>query len=246
MTYVQRLGKRIAFVMKNRHGGPLEDYRLKTTSKLFAAKHGLRVPKLLYAGFGGIPWHLLPDSFVIKPNGGSECRAVFLVDKGTEVFSNKPIDRRKVEAALKHDLIVIEELVRDVHDNKVPTDYKLFGFKDEVPAILAMDRTDKAKPKRSWFTADWKPRSPINHSTSGGVYAEHGHFPKPPHLEEMIQATTKLTTAANTFLRIDLFDTPTGPVFGETTICPNGGRAILVDANQELGELWGRKFGMAF
>ena len=64
----------------------------------------------------------------------------------------------------------------------------------------------------------------------------------PAHLSEIVSAADRLAEVYDyPFVRIDLYDTPQGVVFGEFTPTPLAGRSRLLYtpfANRTLGSLW--------
>jgi hypothetical protein len=64
-------------------------------------------------------------------------------------------------------------------------------------------------------------------------------MPRPAHLAEMISAAEKL--AGNlAFVRVDFYDLPDGPRFGEMTFSPNAGNGHFTPQafDRYLGALW--------
>jgi len=115
-----------------------------------------------------------------------------------------------------------------------PIDYKVFVFDGVAKFITA--HSDRFNHHRaSIYSPEWKrldarlPHAP-----------EHdADLPRPAHLESLVSIAERIATDFE-FLRVDLFDTPEGVWFGETTPYPWSGLGPLLPASFELeaGSFW--------
>ena len=66
---------------------------------------------------------------------------------------------------------------------------------------------------------------------------------KPPFYDEMIYIVEKMGDKFGSFIRIDMYLTPTGPYFGEFTIYPGSGKFSLFTKKTDryMGLLWQNK-----
>ena len=88
-----------------------------------------------------------------------------------------------------------------------------------------------------FFDTDWK-------EIALTKYAEQLPNPRPPrpkNLKEILLAAQRLGSELD-FIRIDIFDTNSGPVLGEMTVYPDGGNVNTPTScskfNHWLGEQW--------
>ncbi len=114
-----------------------------------------------------------------------------------------------------------------------PPDYKFFVFDGEV-AMIQVDTDRLTSPRRDVYDPSWT-RIPVSyhHPASGRDIAP------PPHLDEMLEVARALGRGID-FVRVDLYDLPAGPVFGEMTFAPGGGFRPFtpVSFDKELGARW--------
>ncbi len=61
---------------------------------------------------------------------------------------------------------------------------------------------------------------------------------KPDCWDDLVSAAKVLGSALNRFTRVDLYATNNGPVFGEFTPTPHGGRGFTTWADKWLEEMW--------
>jgi hypothetical protein len=112
-------------------------------------------------------------------------------------------------------------------------DYKFYVFAGRVGCIH-VDTDRRTAHKRNFYDLAWKrlpfalryPPDPLN-------------IERPPHLDMMIEAAEKLGAGFD-FVRVDLYDLPDGPVFGEMTFTPGGGyeRFSPREWDGKLGGYW--------
>jgi hypothetical protein len=112
-------------------------------------------------------------------------------------------------------------------------DYKFFIFHGRVRYVqLDVDRF--TKHKRDFYSPDWQLLD------FGILYPRSGLArPRPKHLSEMIAAAEKLGAEFD-FVRIDFYDLPSGPKFGEVTFTPDSGYGRVQPERMDrvLGDLW--------
>jgi hypothetical protein len=196
-------------------------------------------------------WHgtALPDdidqwkgSFVIKSNHSSGWN-IF-------VFEGKKVDWRSVrEQTAKwlstpwHDWlherwynrierqILIEPFIGE--PGEAPPDYKFFVF-DGAVKMVQVDIDRFGDHKRALFSPEWER---FDVSSLYPIIDED--VARPIHLTEMIAAAGKLGEGFS-FVRVDFYDLPDGPRFGEMTFAPDGGIARFnpESFNLKLGEYW--------
>lgn len=167
-----------------------------------------------------IPFDLLPDRFVVKPTHGSQWVRV-VTDKAN-------LDRAELIATCNGWLgenyhgvtrewgyrhvtprILVEELIDD--GNRItPHDYKCFVYNGRVEFIhVVMSRF--IKKSHLVVTPDW-----VAVDVSWPTCGERVQTPPPPHLQQMLEAATRLSEGFD-FMRVDFYDTAERLVLGELT-----------------------------
>lgn len=116
---------------------------------------------------------------------------------------------------------------------QAPDDYKFWVF-DGAVRFIQVDHSRFSRHTRQFYSPSWKrldlkmnyPDAPAN-------------APAPEHLEHMLEAASKLAEGFR-FVRVDLYDTPQRPLFGEMTFSPEAGLCRFEPAgfDLELGESW--------
>jgi len=127
---------------------------------------------------------------------------------------------------------ILEEWIGD--DANPPDDYKLFVYEGVVRYIHAHDGR-LGTHRASMYSPDW---TRITADQRGILPHEHD-LPRPAHLEAMIEIAQQVARDFD-FIRIDLFDTPEGVWFGETTPYPwSGARPFVPESfEREAGDHW--------
>ncbi|WP_127844473.1 ATP-grasp fold amidoligase family protein [Psychroflexus aestuariivivens] len=125
--------------------------------------------------------------------------------------------------------ILIEPLMSDGTGNSLLNDYKIHCFHG-VPQFIQMisDRAEGAK--ETWYNTEWK------FLDMWYFASEHKIVERPKKLNEMLEIAQKLSKPFP-YVRIDLYDTPDGILFGEYTFRPWGGYMKWND------EKWDKKLG---
>lgn len=123
-------------------------------------------------------------------------------------------DGGEYQYSLIEPLLLAEEFLGDM--GKPPLDYKFFCFHGD-PLFIQVDIDRFGIHKRAFFDLDW---NPLDFTISYAKYCSP--LPSPPHLKKMIEIARELAKESS-FIRVDLYDLPDGPKFGELTLHPNGG-----------------------
>jgi hypothetical protein len=89
------------------------------------------------------------------------------------------------------------------------------------------------------FTPDWT-------EIPGGVRTQYeplsSDVPPPPGLDEMLALAGRLGKGVGRHVRVDFYAPRAGPVFGELTFGPHGGRGFNAFAEAFFGDQWERAF----
>ena len=191
-----------------------------------------------------IPFDSLTPPYVIKVNHGY----------GSNFFI-----RKKEDIDLQHIYTVLRKLLRNSHasvtrelgylaiprkiliesmlvpsEGVVPDDYKFFVYHGRVHFILFIrDRFKTAQA--NYFDRTWN-KLPFK---SADFTELNSRVPKPIYLENMIEIAEKIGKKFD-YVRVDLYHTPTGIFFGETTFYDGGGYGKIHPFSGEyiLGAPW--------
>lgn len=126
---------------------------------------------------------------------------------------------------------ILEELVGD--GISLPEDWKVYCVHGTAHLIRQIRRTTRTR-SRSW-AADWTPA--LNALRSRPCDTS---LPPPQHGPELVAAAEAIAALhGTTFVRVDLYDTASGPVFGEVTPHPAAGkRPLSPEWEQRLADAW--------
>jgi len=128
--------------------------------------------------------------------------------------------------------VLFEEFLLGVNGG-IPDDLKLFMFGGEC-GFIQLDVGRFEDHSRNLYDADW--------NILEGTYAHANAsktFPRPHNLEELLQVASSLSTG-NEFVRVDLYQTSRGVVFGELTNYPGSGTEKFKpkELDARFGALW--------
>lgn len=221
----------------------------KRLSQAYVRERGLRTPEILrqLPAIDALPeFSELPPRFVLKPIQGSSNHGVFLIENGVNLFDGKSYGRETAIAAVKATERIaagvpfhIEEFLQN-WDGKpgAPNDFKFYNFGPECAFVHVIERNSgrQGHLNRHWFLKpDWTP-------LGMKIQPTQAHCPEPaplpPFKDEMLALAQRLSGGLGMFLRVDLYATTHGPVFGEFTPNPHGGRNYVPAADRWLGSLW--------
>ncbi len=225
----------------------------REATKAFAASNGLRSPETLLT-LDSItalpPLDELPSSFVLKPLEGWSSNGVFLVQDGRDITTQEPVTRSQILARVEElgTLIgqgfLVEEMVRNWDGRRgAPLDFKFYNFGRRTAYIDVVERNSLRSQKlnRHWFLNDrWLP---LDRKVQR--YQDHAKDapPIPPFCDDLLHISQRLARQLRMFVRVDLYASDNGPVMGELTVNPHGGKGYTEDADLWLGSLWRGKTG---
>lgn len=120
-----------------------------------------------------------------------------------------------------------------IGEERAPDDYKFWVF-DGAVRFVQVDHNRFSRHTRQFYSPTWK-RLDFKMNYPDTPATE----PAPEHLTRMLEAATKLAEGFR-FVRVDLYDTPQKPLFGEMTFSPEAGLCRFEPAgvDLELGESW--------
>ena len=229
----------------------------KLQGPAFVVEAGFKVPEMYHIGetCDSIPsFKDLPDNFVIKPSRGWSAKNIYVMVDGInqldgEKYSRSQIikllkDKTKIDESKNIKILVEEYLINWNQDySKAPYDYKFFMFRGDVAFCHVVERisnTDTSK-NRHWYV-DENYQS-INMKVITTQTPEKEMSEKPDCWDELVATAKGLGEKLSMFMRIDLYATTRGAVFGEFTPQPQGGKGFMPEADIWLGSLWQGKEG---
>ena len=181
-----------------------------------------------------IDWDSLPDKFVIKCNHDSGSSKIIGKSKG--------FDKKAIGSFLGQHLskpygvgscephyfgierkIMAEELLVDVNDfSNTPVDYKFWCFDGEVAScMVCYDRVGGGHATFDLYDVNtWEP---MRQYLTARKTAHYKEVPKPETLEYMVKMASDLSKGFK-HVRVDLYNTSRGVIFGEMTFTSMCGR----------------------
>lgn len=230
----------------------------KLRGRDLARSVGVRVPEMIEHPFGMLDWIGvgMPEDrpFVVKPVDGCNSRGVLplapcgdhvakslLGDgsrtwKGWYMWMEREIHRHADGPAPFSGPFIIEEMVGD--GLALPHDFKCYCIQGRVAFIHQIAKfptRDQGLYWASHLTREWEP--------AGRVLVQKKELrdlPPPLHPEAIVEAAEVIAAAyGGPFVRVDMFEDERGPVFGEITPRPSGGRDKFTPLwDERLGRMW--------
>jgi hypothetical protein len=222
----------------------------KYNSKEFAKLHDCRVPETYWRGrdVNKINFDKLPKQYVIKPTIGHSSKLVFLFDNSINLFDNRKYSYEVLLGVMNTELeknsnleFIIEEFLKtEQGEFKIPIDYKFYAFDGVIAAIQVIQRFGYKKSISGIYDEGWNQMKHLFRKRRFSFKGDRfkGRFERPPKLEEMIEYAKRLSKAYEIFVRIDLYATQKGTVFGEFTPTPSKGDYFTSQADKMLLKYW--------
>lgn len=200
----------------------------KYNAREFAKMQGCKVPDLYWKGADveNIDFSNLPPYYVIRPTVGHSCNLVFVMDNGQNLFDKKHYRDEQIRAILKREVMknkslefLIEEFLKN-EDGKyaIPTDYKFYCFNGEIACLYAINRLSPKSGYGTFYDENWNELKKVQFN-----YPPISNQKAPNCFKEMVETAKALSKSYDMFVRIDLYATPKGCVFGEFTPTPSMG-----------------------
>lgn len=259
-TSYERL-RRLRAIAHREHGQlhPIWAHDHKLPGRDLASRAGVAVPALLE---GPVPPEELAldhvGSAVVKPVQGSTSRGVSpLIPRGPDrfhdVFAGREVTRAEVRTALRaavargriDDTFIVEELVTSPRDDRhLPNDWKCYVIGGRVELVMqrdSADGTDLHAHRFRWWDRDGTDLGPVKAQRYDPRLP-----PAPDHAALVAAAERVAALVPGPFVRVDLFATPDGVVFGEVTPHPGGDQRFRRDVDRRLGRALDRAEVAAF
>ncbi len=211
----------------------------KTAMYPYVIGKGLDLPERYadVASLDEIDFAALPSRLVTKPSNASVGAGVMLFTEDMELFSGDrvPITSRAAYAREKlasvrekctngELRIIIEEFVQDCDPAyAIPRDFKVYVAGGKAHIIQVIDRNgSKESWNNSFYSRDWEF---IDQKVQRG-YRLGPRTERPERLNDLLAAADLIAADLQCFYRLDFYMAPRGPVFGEFTSYPFGGRGF--------------------
>jgi len=214
----------------------------------FVQRLGVPTPKVLWVGdVQDVPsLETFPDNVVIKPNSMSDAHGVFLLKNGRSAFDDRTrytsqqiingiVDTPLVTSA--EIPVIAEEFLESYHaEDTIPRDYKFYCNGENVFMVCIVCRTTKIVAdslKNSHYSLN------VNFEPLPEKVVESYPFnptspEKPVYWDTMVDHVKRIGKEVGCFVRIDMYATKNGPVFGEITPTPNGGKVYTDYGNDYI------------
>lgn len=233
----------------------------KMRGRQFVESVGGPIPKLhaTYDSVAEFDLSALPDTFVLKPAFSSSSFGVMVLERqGNKYYDHLRRRDLSVEAIaaeqqsladkspnVKH-LWMVEDRITDVLDSPVPDDYKFFTFQGEIGLIHRTIR-DPQKNLHAFFDGNF---DPIDDPDDLLIEPNRKIIEKvvenrPEGWEAMLNVAKRISVAVpSPFVRVDMYNTHDGPVFGEFTLVPGtfyyeDREKMMPALSYRMGYLWG-------
>lgn len=219
----------------------------KWNSRELAARHGCRIPRLLW--YGADPsrelFESLPEDFVVRPIAAHSRQGVYVVAGGTELLTGQKMSRVELQARVRVTQprgrlqrrlpLLVEERIAGERGDDLPLEIKILVFGREVFSVLTLERFGAKLGTQRYYTPAFEPfAGVINVALPQSPLRE-----APRGLARLIELSSRLGAALGTFMRIDWFAGPDGEegVFNEFSSMPAAG-SYTPYGDQILGRAW--------
>ena len=224
----------------------------KLSGRTYVEGLGLKVPELYWSGsdVNELPeFSSLPSKFVLKTEEGWSSNNVYCMVEGNDILTHQALSRDDIVQQLKSDEfyqqkkpeIMIEELLTPEEksaDDVIPRDYKFYCFGEKIVLIhVALRRSEihKEQNEHHYLLPNFAlmEMKVMKHREQNQTPLE-----RPDCWEEMIEAVQTIGKAVGIYMRIDMFATKRGAVFGEFTPTPHGGKGYTEIVDKYLAGFW--------
>ncbi len=218
----------------------------KWNAKEFAKKMNFRVAKFYWHGkledFQHFQLDSIPKHFIVKPIDGYSSKNIFIMTDGLNLFDGKRYSNSELRKEINSlynsiaDLeLIIEEFIPDEEGNyTVPKDYRFYMFNGHIEFIRVDTRSDKTVENVSYYSEDWNLIDKKVLSFSNTTIKQS----VPKHFDDMKEMAIRLSKEYEIFVRVDLYSSIDGAVFGELTATPRAGNGYTKYASKRLIKAW--------
>lgn len=206
------------------------------------------MPTLYWYGrrVGGLPIDALLEHFVIRPVFGDSAHGVYVMSGEQELLRQARYTKDRLMSELRRTRgwlsrfpILVEEFVRtEDGEYQLPVAYKCHTFGETIAAIEVIRARSAVDMAYAYYSPEWtRFADQMNTQNPPG-----GNVDPPRCLAELLTCARTLGVAYGTYVRIDLYATDRGCVFGEFSTTPDGGSGFTPFAEQYFEEVWRKTF----
>ena len=169
------------------------------------------------------------DRFVVKQPNRHSTKGIYVLEKigdgrYLELLSLRilTVDDLKTDGAEPEYWLAEECIDSGIEGKPLPLDYKIYAFRGKVTHVNQIDR-NVSPPRMAMFDGAFIPLELGEDFTidENRWLPEHHVIPK--HAGAMLEMAASLSAGLNTrFVKVDCYDGPDGPVFGEFTFASGG------------------------
>lgn len=213
------------------------------------AGHRVRMPRIhaVWRDHHHLDFRDLPDRFVVKSDMGSGGKGVIPLERiGRDTYqrpgedtpmTTQDVARRLAATPEAYSPYFAEEYIDDDSESPLPDDVKIYTFFGEV-GLFRVRRTGKTlggeNGRHHYFGPDGESLGKVNLDR-----AHSPELPRPTGWKEALKMAVHLSKAVPLpFLRVDVYASPEGPVFGEFTRAGGGRHRYPPEVDERLGRLW--------
>lgn len=235
----------------------LRHFESKSFTTQYAQKAGIPVPKV-YARFSSIEEFDaldLPERYVLKPDTGS-AMGIFLMHGNLNLVDGRFYSKAKIRKTLCELLkqrlrssFAVEELISQegIPEDAplLPLDYKVHCFGGKGLIVQVIDRNKVIRgfqpPRQSWFSRNRVAAPfPMRFSSAPGreilpLSLSQGF---PACWDDLLDLADKVSEDLQDYARVDCYASAEGPLLGEVSTMPNGGREFTEFGDTILSQAW--------
>lgn len=225
----------------------------KETAYQYVEERGFRAPRRVQtvsardALVAGLE---LGDRFVVKQPNRHSTKGVYVLetlgsDQFLDLFTLTERNARSIVAVGKEpDYWLAEEcLDSGIAGRPVPLDYKIYTFRGHVTHVVQIDR-NAYPPRIAVFDGTFMPLVPGKDYVTDVARWRLEHHVLPRHAGALLEMARELSASVDTrFVRVDTYDTPSGPVFGEFTFASGPDDVGMLTYSDRIVDLLDRAMG---
>ena len=223
----------------------------KMAGRIYVGKLGIKLPDLYWSGneISEFPTlKELPPKVVIKPDRGWSAKNVWCLSDMVNLLDNKKYTIGEIKKQLSEDdfiqnqkpVFMAEEFLTPEKEGKnpIPRDYKFHCFGSEIAMLVVVDRVSIKDANLNTHHCFDNYFNPISQTVLKHRPVPETVLELPEFFDEMVEAVQKIGSTLGIYMRIDMYATNKGAVFGEFTPTPHGGKGYSEWADKYLGSFW--------
>lgn len=231
---------------------PVKHLSRKIAGRDWAESRGVKSPKLYWQSenISDLPELTeLPNEVTIKPDIGWSAKNIFCLRDAQNLLDHRQWTRQEIINSISKDdylqkrtaIFFAEELLKpepSTDEGFLPRDYKFYCFGGKIAMVHCVLRISNVDKHLNIHHYLGESLTPIFCKVMDVREVPNEPFPFPECWEEMLVDVRRLGSKLGCFMRIDMFATDKGPVFGEFTPTPEGGKGYTEWADKYLATFW--------